>query len=119
MCNKQVETVELHHYNNEIITFEKETLWNYMQESFEFDNYKSIEEFLSDYTEDDTDYLFRECEEAVLNMHCPMCEEGYLLRKHTTKAHVYVCCECPFIGFEYEDEKDLQGLNEVMEGNLK
>ena len=48
---------------------------------------------------------------------CPLCGVDAPYRKGK-ETHVWVCLDCPFIGFEYYDDTDLDGVEEaIKEGN--
>lgn len=52
------------------------------------------------------------------SMVCPMCEEGHLKHKKTgvkeKATHVYTCLNCPFVGFEYINKKDIDNLYTII-----
>lgn len=45
---------------------------------------------------------------------CPLCGEelNYIEYKGT---HIYICESCPFIGFEYVEQQDIDNLKEYLE----
>lgn len=48
-------------------------------------------------------------------MKCPNCET-VLEHREQGKTHIYVCPECPFIGFEYLNKDNIFDLYENLEG---
>jgi hypothetical protein len=50
------------------------------------------------------------CEDHIpSNTPCPLCE-GKLIHYEVKESHVYSCLACPFVGFEFYNDDDLNAL---------
>lgn len=52
-------------------------------------------------------------------MTCPMCQEEKMKHIEYNGTHIYICEHCPFIGFEYVEQKDIDNLKEYLEREKK
>lgn len=53
----------------------------------------------------------------ILFEHCPLCEESAVEFKQWQGTDIYVCIECPFIGFKYFTKENLDALNDYLNFN--
>ena len=95
-------------YANDNITMEEvEYIQNeYMNIIKELEDIKA-DKIVKVYENELTNNLFIEEESDLV---CPMCEQRHIDYRNYKGTHIYVCEDCPFVGFELIDIKDKMNM---------
>ena len=48
---------------------------------------------------------------------CPLCREDSITYKSWLSTYIYTCSDCPFLSFEYINDKDLENLQDYLKFN--